>query len=254
MNAVEIKNLYVSYEDIVVLEDVNLKIEDGDYTIILGPNGSGKSTFVKSILGLLPLAKGNIKIYGKSGNFSDVAYVPQLNKVDKNFPMNVMEFVLTGTMNKKSCKPFFRPSKEDIEAAEKALKFTKIHELKNRNLNELSHGQFAKVLISRAIAGNAKLLILDEPTASVDSTSRVEIYNLLKDLKKTHTLIFITHDLMAVDENVDSIICLNKKLVYHGKAELSQEVVDKMYGCRVDLIAHGVAHRVLRKDESDGDI
>lgn len=254
MNAVEIKNLCVSYENMVVLEDINLEIKSGEYNIILGPNGGGKSTLVKSILGLVPFNKGSIKIYGENNNYSDVAYVPQLNKVDKNFPMSVKKFVLTGTMDRKSYKPFFKYSKKDIEVAENALKFTKIHKLKDRNLNELSGGQFAKMLISRALAGNAKLIILDEPTASVDPASRTEIYALLKDLKRTHTLLFVTHDLIAVDENVDSIICLNRKLVYHGKAEFSQDIVDRTYDCPVDLIAHGVAHRVLRKHDDGGDI
>jgi len=249
MNAIEIENLSVGYGENIALKNINLKIKEGEYNLIIGPNGSGKTTLLKSILGQIPINEGQIKIFDKKNHLNNhqISYVPQVNVADRNFPINVWKFVLSGTMDSKSVIPFHKFSQDNIESAEEALSLTGMTSFKERYLNELSGGEYAKILIARALAGQAKLLLLDEPTAYVDPKSRKEINILLAKLKVNHTLLVITHDLMAVDENVDSIICLNGELVYHGKPELTQEIVDKMYNCHVDLIAHGVAHRVLRR-------
>ena len=102
------------------------------------------------------------------------------------------------------------------------------------------------MLIARALATNPKLLLLDEPTASVDAASRDQIYSLLAELNKNMTIILVTHDLLAVSSQVNRLACLNGQLVYHGEPELTEKVVNNLYGCPVDLIAHGVPHRVLR--------
>ena len=103
------------------------------------------------------------------------------------------------------------------------------------------------MLIARALAVNPKLLLLDEPTASVDAGSRVQIYNLLDELNKNMTIILVTHDLLAVSSQVRRLACLNGSLVYHGEPELTESIVNSLYGCPVDLIAHGVPHRVLKE-------
>ena len=96
-----------------------------------------------------------------------------------------------------------------------------------------------------------RILILDEPTASVDSASKIRIYEILKELNKEITILIVTHDLSAVSSHIDKIACLNQELYYHGEAELNEEIVEKVYGCPVDLIAHGVPHRILRKHEGE---
>ena len=121
-----------------------------------------------------------------------------------------------------------------------------ITDLANRQISELSGGEFQKMLIARALATNPKLLLLDEPTASVDAASRDQIYGLLAELNKNMTIILVTHDLLAVSSQVTRLACLNGQLVYHGEPELTEKVVNNLYGCPVDLIAHGVPHRVLR--------
>ena len=99
------------------------------------------------------------------------------------------------------------------------------------------------------MAVEPQILILDEPTASVDSASKTRIYDLLKELNQEMTILIVTHDLSAVSSNIDKIACLNQQLFYHGRTELEAGLVEKVYGCPVDLIAHGVPHRVLRGHE-----
>lgn len=124
-----------------------------------------------------------------------------------------------------------------------------IADLKHRQIGQLSGGQLQRVLIARALAVEPRILILDEPTASVDSASKTRIYEILKELNQEMTILIVTHDLSAVSSNIDKIACLNQQLFYHGRTELEAGLVEKVYGCPVDLIAHGVPHRVLRGHE-----
>ena len=155
---------------------------------------------------------------------------------------------MTGRL-KQGLSPFFRYSSEDKDTAYSLLERVGIASLANRQISELSGGEFQKMLIARALATNPKLLLLDEPTASVDVRSREQIYSLLAELNKSMTIILVTHDLLAVSSQVNRLACLNGQLVYHGEPELTEKVVNSLYGCPVDLIAHGVPHRVLRDHE-----
>jgi len=122
-----------------------------------------------------------------------------------------------------------------------------IGSLANRQIAKLSGGEFQKMLIARALAVNPRLLLLDEPTASVDAVSRDQIYGLLAELNQNMTIILVTHDLLAISSQVHRLACLNGRLVYHGEPELTGNIVNNLYGCPVDLIAHGVPHRVLKE-------
>lgn len=246
--AVHIENLSVHYGQISAVSDICLDVSDGEYLGIIGPNGGGKSTLLKAILGLVPISTGTVEVYGGAPGHSDAAvgYVPQSAALDKAFPITLIEVVLTGRI-KKGLSPFFRYSKKDREFAYELLKKVGIEALADRQISALSGGEFQKMLIARALAVNPKLLILDEPTASVDASSRNQIYALLAELNKKMTIILVTHDLLAVSSRVHSLACLNGCLVYHGEPELSETNVNNLYGCPVDLIAHGVPHRVLKE-------
>ncbi len=250
--AVHIENLSVHYGHTPAIMGVCLDVSDGEYLGIIGPNGGGKSTLLKAILGLIPVSSGNISIYGGNAhkNRSLVGYVPQFALLNRKFPISLFEVVLTGHL-KQGIAPFFRYSSKDNESVYTLLEKVGITDLANRQISELSGGEFQKMLIARALATNPRLLLLDEPTASVDAASRDQIYSLLAELNKNMTIILVTHDLLAVSSQVNRLACLNGQLVYHGEPELTEKVVNNLYGCPVDLIAHGVPHRVLRDHEEE---
>jgi zinc transport system ATP-binding protein len=247
---VKVKEMSVYYGGVNALSDINLEVKKGDFLGIIGPNGGGKSTLLKAVLGLVPLNTGEVRIFGEKPEKArnKTGYVPQYIGLDKSFPVTVNEVVLTGRL-KPGIKPFFRYSKSDREAVDEILSKVGIHALSKRRISELSGGEFQKMLIARALVSRPELLLLDEPTASVDARSREQIYSLLSELNKDMTIILVTHDLFAVSTQVKSLACLNTNLVYHGKPELNESIVHNLYGCPVDLIAHGVPHRVLGEHE-----
>jgi zinc transport system ATP-binding protein len=162
--------------------------------------------------------------------------------------MTVEEVVLTGFISS-AVKPFFKYSKAQKEAVKDFLQKVGMLNLAGRQIGSLSGGEFQRMLIARALAVRPKILFLDEPTASVDARSREDIYQLLKELNKEMTIILVTHDLLAISSHVGRLACLNSKLVYHGEPQLNEKIVTQLYGCPVDLIAHGVPHRVLKDHE-----
>lgn len=251
--AVHVENLSVTYGQTQALENISLDVADGEYLGILGPNGGGKSTLLKAILGLVPPTAGTVSIYGETPGRGGTAigYVPQFAALDKRFPITLMEVVLTGRL-KRGLSPFFRYTEEDRKAARALLERVGIAELADRRISGLSGGEFQKMLIARALAVNPRLLLLDEPTASVDAVSRDQIFTLLAELNRHMTVILVTHDLLAVSSQVKRLACLNGRLVYHGEPELTEPIINSLYGCPVDLIAHGVPHRVL-KEHGEGD-
>ena len=248
--ALDISNLNVFYGEDCALRDVNLQVEEREFLAIIGPNGGGKTTLLKSILGLVQPDSGEIRIFDRTGETArrSIGYVPQFSRFDRRFPISVEEVVLIGRLAGRS--PWFsRFSKQDRQLVDALLERLEISELKHRQIGQLSGGQLQRVLIARALAVEPKILILDEPTASVDSASKTRIYALLKELNQEMTILIVTHDLSAVSSNIDKIACLNQQLFYHGRTELEAGLVEKVYGCPVDLIAHGVPHRVLRGHE-----
>ncbi len=245
-NAVQINNLWVQLEDTLVLEDISLKVEDGEFFGIIGPNGGGKTTLLKTILGLITPVKGTIKLFGQlPGKARDlVGYVPQYTRYDKDFPINVWDVVLMGRLAKGRYRPWY--TKVDKEAARSALNKVDMYDFKNRHIDKLSGGQKQRIFIARALASEPKILLLDEPTASVDKPIQKGIYDLLKKLNKHMTIIIVTHDIGVISSYVDKVVCLNRRMFTHDDdRELSKETLEAAYQCPVELIAHGVPHRVF---------
>lgn len=247
-----INNMNVWYQDTKILSDICMQVKEGEFLGIIGPNGGGKSTLLKAILGLVPYESGEVEVFEKAIGKTNkkIGYVPQFSFVDRKFPISVFEVTLQGRI-KRGVAPFFAYSKEDKEVALLQLEKVNLIEYKDRQISELSGGEFQKLLIARALAVDPSLLLLDEPTASVDAKAREQIYSLLEELNAKMTIIMVSHDLLAISSTVKKLACLNNQLVYHGEPKLSPEMVKNLYGCPIDLIAHGVPHRVLGEHGGD---
>ena len=248
MNAIEINGVTVNYDGICALKNINLEVEDNQFLGIIGPNGGGKTTLLKVIAGIKKPESGTVRIYGnKVGTKKDmIGYVSQASNFNKDFPISVIEVVVMGFLTDQF-QPFQRYSKENREEAVSILKEMGMAQYKNRRIDQLSGGQLQKVLIARALAGDPDILLLDEPTSSIDADMTTTIYSKLRELNQDKTIVVVTHDMAAVSSYFDTIACLNQKLYYHGAKELEQEDVEHTYGCPINLIAHGVPHRVFDK-------
>lgn len=245
---IKIEHLSVSYTPTTpVLTDINLVVPRGDYLGIMGPNGGGKSTLLKAILGLVSIQEGRILL----AQGVTIGYVPQFSSMERRFPITALEVVLCAFL-KGGSHPFFKFSKEQKEKARGYLEQVGLGELWNRQIGQLSGGECQKLLIARALALEPSLLLLDEPTASIDAKSREHIYELLAGLAGKLTILLITHDNLAISSHVKHIACLNERLFYHGDSELSEATMHELYGCPVDLISHGVLHRGCDCNSEEG--
>jgi len=244
--AIELKNISAGYENELVIENINCNIFDGDFFGIIGPNGGGKSTLLKVILGLLNPIKGNIRIYNQTPNIGrkHIGYVPQYSEYDKHYPISVWDVVLMGRRSIRGINP--RYSSEDKKATIDALEKVSMLDYKKRHISDLSGGQRQRVFIARALVSKPKILLLDEPTASIDRDIQINFYNLLKELNKNVTILLVTHDIGVISSYVNRVACLNHFMYTHDDEKMiSKEMLEKSYSCPVDLIAHGVPHRVL---------
>lgn len=243
---ISINNMWAGYESDMVLEDVSFEMFPRDYVGLIGPNGGGKTTLIRVILGLLKPDRGSISVMGedpKKGR-SQIGYVSQFQVEDKHFPVNVWDVVSMGRLQGRLFKNLHLTT-EDKEAIEQALRETGMLDFRKQNMNELSGGQRQRVFISRALVTQPKLLLLDEPTSSVDSRSSNQLYDLLAELNDHLAILLISHDLTAISTYVKTVGCVNRRLVYQGTKEITAEMMETAYECPVDLLAHGHPHRVL---------
>lgn len=244
--AVCFENVSTGYGDILALQDINFCIAVGSFTGIIGPNGGGKTTLLKLILGLQEPWQGKVTVFGEKPQDIRqlIGYVPQAAHVNRRFPISVLEVVLQGRLTGKSmfCH---RYHDYDREKAKWCLERLEAVDLAHRQIGQLSGGQWQRVLIARALAAEPQLLLLDEPGNGLDANASSKVYELLTELNQEMTIVMVTHDTMAISSCVRDIACINHHLHYHGEAELTSELVMQLYGCPVELIAHGVPHRVL---------
>ena len=247
---IEIRDLWFSFNAIPVLKEVNLTVRRGDFIALLGPNGGGKTTLLKLMLGLLKPNRGTIKIFnepvGKSSH--RIGYMPQHLHFNQSFPISVLDVVLMGKL--RPGKGWSRYSSKDRLAAQKAMEQMEMWEFRNRRVGELSGGQQQRVFIARALVDEPEVLFLDEPTTSVDTKHQTDLFDILKELNKTVTIIVVSHDVGIVSSHVKSVACVNQQLYYHDDSEITQEMLEMAYQCcPVDLVAHGMPHRVLQEHE-----
>ena len=233
MNLINIKNLFFKYQKTEVLENVNLTIKDDDFLAIIGPNGGGKSTLLKLILGLLPLQSGTIE---KNIENNQVGYVPQNTNLNIDFPITALEVVLMGHISSK--KRLFGYSKDEISCALESLTQVGMKDFANKKIGDLSGGQRQRVFIARALCSNPKIMLLDEPTASIDVKGQQEIYELLRELNKTICIVVVSHDLSILLNYAKNVAHVNRGLVYHSLAEVQKNVtLADDHLCEVELLS-----------------
>lgn len=244
---ISIEDLWVNFGDQVILEDVNLEIRERDFLGMIGPNGGGKTTLLKAILGLIKPSRGKIMVFGASpiSVRKRIGYLPQKSHFDQNFPITALEVVLMGRYGRRGI--FRRYSLHDRNVALDALDYVDMKMYADREIGSLSGGQQQRILVSRALASKPDLLLLDEPTTGIDSAQQKEFYELLHDLNNEITIVMVSHDISAVSKYVKEIACVNKRLYHHQSKELAAEDIEEAYKCPVDMIAHGIPHRVLRE-------
>lgn len=242
--AIELRDVWYAYGRTPALEAVDLVVREGDFLGIIGPNAGGKTTLLKVILGLLRPDRGEVRIFGRSPRRARglVGYVPQEAGFDRGFPISVFETVRMGRLGPRSREA---SRSEDEAAVRQALARVELTGVAGARIGALSGGQLQRALIARALAAEPRVLLLDEPTASLDSRIGRSVYELLERLSAEIPIVLVSHDIGVISRHVRTIACLNVRLHYHHGRELTREMLEATYGCPVDLVAHGVPHRVL---------
>ncbi len=229
MSLIKCEGITLNYENTVVLSDLELTIERGDYLCIVGENGSGKSTLIKAILGLKQPLKGRI-VFAEELKQNEIGYLPQQTSAQKDFPASVMEVVQSGCLNHKGVFPFY--SRQDREHAMQNMRLLGIEDLRKKSYQELSGGQQQRVLLARALCATQKLLLLDEPVAGLDPVVTKELYDVIRMLnrEKGITIIMVSHDIGAAVESATHILHLRNKVLFYGtKDEYVHSEVGKAF-------------------------
>lgn len=241
---VDVSDVTFSYGETVAVEDVSLSINAGDFLGLIGPNGSGKTTLLHLMIGLKTPDSGRIELFGTPATDFEqggrIGYVSQRSTDQSgSMPVSVREVVLMGRVSQIGHR---RTTDEDHQRVAEALERVGIADLSDRSIGALSGGQRQRTFIARALAANADLLALDEPTVGVDADSRTEFYALLDELNQQGiTIILIEHDVDILTEHVDSVACLNRQLYHHGDTVsfLESDAIAEAYGETGRILAHG---------------
>jgi zinc transport system ATP-binding protein len=239
-SVIDLSGIDFGYTSTPVVEDISLRIDPGEYAAVVGPNGSGKSTLMKLMLGLLRPDDGTATLFGEpSHQFDDgsrLGYVAQRASASKEMPITVREVVKMGRFPHVG---FGRLSSEDWDIVDRALETVGMTAFADRRVTQLSGGQRQRAFIARALASEADLLVLDEPTVGVDIESVEAFYDLLDALNQDGiTVLLIEHDLGAVTEHADRVICLNREIYFDGSAEefVESDALARAFGTTANLL------------------
>jgi zinc transport system ATP-binding protein len=237
---IDLADVTFGYTATPVVEDVSLTIEAGEYVAIVGPNGSGKSTLIGLMLGLLEPDTGTSHLFGeRAERFDDgerVGYVAQDTTTAKEMPITVREVVKMGRFPHVG---FGRLSSEDWAIVDDALATVGMSSFADRRVTQLSGGQRQRAFIARALASEADLLVLDEPTVGVDAESVDAFYDLLAALNAEGiTVVLIEHDLGAVVEHADRVVCLNREVHFDGPTDefVESDALARAFGTEARLL------------------
>lgn len=232
--AIKAERVSISFGSTPAVEDVSFEVREGVITALIGPNGSGKTTMLRAILGLQPVTKGSIAVFGRHPHdmHGDIGYVPQRFAFDIEFPITVREFMAL------SRQPACTSCSADQAIADVGLPFSVL----DARLGSLSGGQLQRVLIAQAILNNPPLLILDEPSTGVDAAGESAFYDVIRHLNKEHktTVLIVSHDISVIARIVDDVLCLNRRLLCAGppKEVLTRKNVGELFGQDTDVYEH----------------
>lgn len=248
--AVDIQSLNFSYGNVPTLSGVDLQVAEGEFLGIVGPNAGGKSTLLKLLLGLLEPQAGRIKVLGQAPRAASrlLGYVPQYPSFPRDFPISVEQVVQLGRLGmdrndgKRGGKWHAlwpgRVSSADREAVQLALAEVEAGDIAKRQIGSLSGGQLQRVLLARALVGEPRILILDEPTANIDQRMESEIFDLLKALNARMMILVVSHDVAFISHYVNRVACINRTLVCHSTDAIDGNAIQELYGAHVRMIAH----------------
>jgi zinc transport system ATP-binding protein len=236
-HALSLRNVSFAYDGPAVVEDVTLEVGEHELLGLIGPNGGGKSTVLKLAAGLLRPDSGEVLVFGRppAEARDRVGYVPQFARFPRDFPITVAQAVLLGRVGGRSG---LRWSAGDRAAAGRAIEETSLGELSRRPLSALSGGELQRVLIARALAVEPRLLLLDEPTSSLDQRAEADVLALLSRLTDRMAVVLVSHDVGFVTEYVQRVACINRTLLCHQTGELTGELMRDLYGHSVRAIQH----------------
>jgi manganese/zinc/iron transport system ATP- binding protein len=237
--AIEATDLTVAYHEKPVLWDVDLEAPEGVLMAVVGPNGAGKSTLMKTVLGLVPPAAGQVRIYGKPYEAQRhlVGYVPQRGSVDWDFPTDTLDVVTMGLYRRLGW--IKRPGKAERAAALEALDKVGMADFADRQISQLSGGQQQRVFLARALVQTAQVYLMDEPFAGVDATTERAIIGLLRELRRQgKTVLVVHHDLQTVPEYFDWVMLLNVRRIASGPVGevFTEENLRRAYGGRIAFL------------------
>ncbi|MGQ3414100.1 metal ABC transporter ATP-binding protein [Natrinema sp. LN54] len=243
MTVVDLENVTFAYGEQPAVRDVSLTVDQGDFLGLVGPNGSGKTTLLHLMLGLHRPDSGSIELFGEPvDQFDDgerIGYVSQqATSGGGSMPVTVCEAV---TMGRFAHAGHGRLTDDDRAIVDDALETVGITELADRQVNQLSGGQRQRAYIARALASEADLLALDEPTVGVDAESRDAFYQLLESLNERGiTIILIEHDIGVVTDRANRIACINTELYHHGDTEsfVESDALTEAYGATGQVVHH----------------
>jgi ABC-type Mn2+/Zn2+ transport system ATPase subunit len=222
--ALEVQDVSVAYaEGLLALRSANLRLESGSICGLIGLNGSGKSTLFKTIMGFLLPISGSVRVLGRSSSEAQqqglIAYVPQSEEVDWNFPVSVWDVVLMGRYGQMNRLRI--PKKTDLEMVQYSLERVGMGAFAKRQIGELSGGQKKRAFLARALAQQGQMMLFDEPFGGVDATTEEVIIRLLTELRaQGHTVLISTHDLDSVKSFCDQVALIaNRTVLEYGKTE-----------------------------------
>ncbi len=238
--AVRLRHVNVKRGDMLVLEDIDFAVPAGQMVAVIGPNGAGKSTLFNALVGLMPIASGDVELLGRPSrerSAADVSYVAQRDEIDWRFPVRVEDVVLMGRYPHVGWVR--RPSSSDRAKAHDALARVGLADLAQRQIGQLSGGQQQRVFLARALAQEARLLLLDEPFTGLDAVAEAMIFEIVADLQREgRTILVATHDLNTVMHHFETAIALNRRIVGYGPVQdvLCSDILTRTYGGQLTML------------------